>query len=59
MTDPNRYDAAHRAEEDEDSGPIGIFPNWTAVYVSVVVFTLVMIVLLAWLTSALNFSVAS
>ena len=37
-------------------GRIGIFPSWTAVYSSVVVATLVMILLLYWFTVALDFS---
>ena len=44
-------------EEDGDEGPIGIFPNWTTVYVSVVVYTLALTALLAYFTSALNYSV--
>lgn len=51
------FDAAHRAAADEDAGPIGIFPTWTSVYVSVVVFTLLMIALLSWFSVALNHSV--
>ena len=50
---------APRPEDDEDAGPIGPFPNWMSVYVSVVVFTIAMIAILAWFTSALNYSVVS
>ena len=43
-------------DDDGDEGPIGIFPSWKAVYASVVIATLVMIVLLYWFTVALDFS---
>ena len=43
-------------DENGDDGPIGIFPSWKAVYVSVVVVTAVMIVALYWFTVALDFS---
>jgi hypothetical protein len=44
------------APEDGDDGRIGIFPSWTALYASVIVVTLVMILLLYWFTVALDFS---
>ena len=46
-------------EAEEDAGPIGPFPNWTAVYVTVVVFVAACIGILAWFTAALDFSVVS
>ena len=51
-------DVAAKAD-DGDEGPIGIFPSWKAVYISVVVYVAVAIILLAWLTEALNHSVVS
>jgi len=42
--------------DDGDDGRIGIFPSWNAVYASVVVVTLLMILLLYWFTVALDFS---
>lgn len=44
------------APEDGDDGRIGIFPSWRALYASVIVATLVMILLLYWFTVALDFS---
>ena len=44
--------------DDGDEGPIGIFPSWNALYLSVVIFTLVMIAVLAYFTAAFNHSVA-
>ena len=55
----NPLEAARAVEEDEDAGPIGPFPNWTAVYVSVVIFVVACIAFLAWITVALDFSVVS
>ena len=43
-------------DDDGDDGRIGIFPSWNAVYASVVVATLLMIVLLYWFTVALDYS---
>jgi len=50
---PNKVD-----DDDDDDGPIGIFPSWNAVYVSVVVFTILMIAVLAYFTVAFNHSVS-
>jgi len=38
--------------DDEDAGPIGIFPSWKAVYWSVVIYTLGLIGLL-WIFTVL------
>ncbi len=43
--------------DDEDSGPIGIFPSWRWVYWSVVIYTLVVIAVLWGFTVAFNHSV--
>jgi hypothetical protein len=43
--------------DDEDSGPIGIFPSWRAVYWSVTIYTLGLIALLWYFTVAFNHSV--
>lgn len=40
----------------EEEPPGGIFRSWTAVYASVAVVTVLMIVLLYWFTVALDFS---
>lgn len=48
--------SAKARAEDGDEGPIGIFPSWNAVYVSVVIATLLMILALYWFTVALDFS---
>lgn len=52
-------EAARLAAEEEDAGPIGPFPNWMSVYVTVVLYVVACIGLLAWLTAALDFSVVS
>ncbi|UCC24459.1 MAG: hypothetical protein JSU98_12060 [Gemmatimonadales bacterium] len=49
-------DQDQRQEEDE-RGPIGIFPNWAAVYWSVVIYTAVLIAVLWIFTVVLNYSV--
>ena len=41
---------------DEDSGPIGIFPSWGALYWSVVIYTVALVVILAVFTSVFDFS---
>ena len=35
-----------KSAEEDDGGPIGIFPNWRWVYTSVIVYTFLMIVVL-------------
>lgn len=40
---------------DEDAGPIGPFPSWAWVYGSVITYTAALVVLLSWLSSALDF----
>ena len=47
----------HKLHDDEESGPIGIFPSWKALYWSVVIFTLALIVVLAIFTETFNYSV--
>ena len=42
---------------EEDSGPIGIFPSWTAVYWSVVIYTVVLIAVLWIFTVVFDHSV--
>ncbi len=43
------------AQEDEEEGPIGIFPSWSAIYVTVLVFTFLLILILYWFTVSLDF----
>ena len=43
--------------DDGDEGPIGIFPSWRAVYWSVAIYTLILVVILAVFTSVFDFSV--
>ena len=42
--------------DPDEEGPIGIFPSWRAVYVSVVVVTIALILILYWFTVALDYS---
>jgi len=42
--------------DPDDEGRIGIFPSWKAVYISVVVVTIALILILYWFTVALDFS---
>ncbi|TDI15396.1 MAG: hypothetical protein E2P05_07035 [Acidobacteria bacterium] len=44
-------------EEDHDER-IGIFPSWNVLYLAVVVYTIVLILLLYFLTIALDYSVS-
>ncbi len=44
-------------EEDHDER-IGIFPSWKVVYVVVIVYTIILILLLYFLTIALDYSVS-
>ena len=44
----------HSPDEDE-TGPIGIFPSWNALYGTVIVYTLLLIVILAVFTAVLDF----
>lgn len=53
-----RTPAEQQKIDDGDEGPVGIFPSWNAVYISVVVFTVITIALLAYFTSAFNHSVS-
>ena len=50
MDDPN-------LKHDEDDGPIGIFPSWSAVYWAVVIYTAGLIALLWIFTVVFNHSV--
>ena len=43
-------------QPEEDDGRIGIFPSWKALYATVVVYTLAMIVLLYAFTVLLDYS---
>ena len=45
-----------KRQDDEDAGPIGIFPSWKAVYWSVVIYTLALIAILWVFTVAFNHS---
>jgi hypothetical protein len=47
----------HDLHDDEETGPIGIFPSWKVLYWSVVIFTLALIVVLAVFTETFNYSV--
>ncbi len=40
---------------EEDHGPIGIFPSWRALYTTVVVYALVLIVVFYLLSQVLSF----
>lgn len=53
----NETPAGPQNADDGDEGPVGIFPSWNAVYISVVVYTLILIAVLAYFTSAFNHSV--
>ncbi len=44
-------------EKDQD-GRIGIFPSWNVLYLVVIVYTIILILLLYFLTIALDFSVS-
>jgi hypothetical protein len=50
-------DTTRPPDDDEDRGPIGIFPNWATVYWSVGIYTLALIVLLWVFSVVLNHSV--
>lgn len=41
---------------DDEGGPGGPFPSWTALYAAVIGATLLMILLLYWFTTALDYS---
>jgi hypothetical protein len=41
--------------EDEENGPIGIFPSWGVLYVTVLAHTLLLILILYWFTVSLDF----
>lgn len=43
-------------QPEDDSGRIGIFPSWNALYATVVVYTLAVIVLLYVFTILLDYS---
>lgn len=43
-------------QSEDDSGRIGIFPSWNALYATVVVYTLAVIVLLYVFTILLDYS---
>lgn len=43
-------------QPEEDDGRIGIFPSWNALYATVVVYTLAVIVLLYVFTILLDYS---
>lgn len=45
-----------KRNDDEDAGPIGIFPSWTALYWSVVIYTVGLVALLWIFTVAFNHS---
>ncbi len=56
MTTPERGVAQDGvARDDEDGGQIGIFPSWGWLYGSVIVYTLLLIVVLYVLSTALDF----
>ncbi len=44
-------------EEDQD-GRIGIFPSWNVLYLAVIVYTIILILLLYFVTIALDYSVS-
>ena len=64
--DETRSDAASQTEpelelralvqNDLDEGPVGIFPTWRAVYVTVIVYALGTVVLLYLVSLAMDFS---
>ncbi len=43
-------------DPNDDGGPIGIFPTWRALYTTVVVYALVLIVIFYILSVSLDFS---
>lgn len=47
-----------KAHDDEDRGPIGIFPSWSALYWSVIIYTVAMVAILWGFTVAFNHSVS-
>ncbi len=44
-------------DEDQD-GRIGIFPTWNVLYLAVIIYTIILILLLYFLTIALDYSVS-
>ena len=48
---------AQKLDDDGETGPIGIFPSWKAVYWSVVIYTLILTAILAVFTEVFDFSV--
>ena len=54
-TDEKCSNEIESADKDEDTR-IGIFPSWRALYISVLIYTLALIVLLYTLTELLNHS---
>lgn len=58
MTDPimdNHVDS--RTTDDEDES-LGFFPSWRSLYWSVVIYTLACVLVLYWITVALDFRIS-
>ncbi len=55
MTDQPMDEIRAQAAEDEERGPIGIFPSWRALYITVLAHTLLLILVLYWFTVSLDF----
>lgn len=58
MVDPDAADdlARKAREHEEDTGPIGIFPSWKALYATVVGYALVLMIVFYVLSVTLDFS---
>jgi hypothetical protein len=56
VTDPTAGPGTSADPGDEDSGPIGIFPSWKALYATVCVYAVLLITVLYVLSVTLDFS---
>jgi len=45
-------------KEDDDDERIGIFPSWNVLYLVVIIYSIILILLLYFLTIALDYSVS-
>lgn len=50
-------DPTLQTHDDEEPGPIGIFPSWRALYWAVVIYTAALVALLALFTVVFDHSV--
>jgi hypothetical protein len=56
MTGPLDAEGRPMGREEDEPGPIGIFPSWKALYTTVVVYAVLLITVLYVLSVTLDFS---